>query len=259
MEMIPRERRVSFSEVEEVYFIPRRLSRELNTFLKKEKRFEAWREPLTRLCAGCDTIFIEICCQEDSSLEKEARQKGIVFFGVTQKIDVTYARTIWLLRQIIKRCPKVYIHISTPCTSGSKIRHLNFSKYPNSFSRWQMQFRMHRKIWSSIRKILSDPKSRKKSLISQEWPRDCDLFRELVYKRVQKEIGLNFSASVKRCCLDGVRKDWKFKTNHEGLSFNLMTGICRCSEPETARITVSGFYSQKVAQHILEAFTGVKD
>ena len=178
----------------------------MHTFLKKEKRFEPWRESLTMLFAGCDTAFIEICCQESSSLEEVTTRKGLAYFGVSQKIDLTYSRTIWLLRQIIQKCPKVYIHISTPCTSGSRIRHLNFVKYPNTFSRWQQQFRLHRKIWSGIRKVLCDVKSKKGTLVSQEWPKDCDLFKELVYLRVQKLVGLSHTAIVKRCCLDGIRK-----------------------------------------------------
>ncbi len=254
----PKEKRVSFSEKEEVFAIPRRLSKELNTFLKKEKRFEAWREPLTMMFAGCETVFIEICCQEGSSLEEEARRKGMAYFGVTQKIDVTYSRTIWLLRQVIRKAPKAYIHISSPCTSGSKIRYLNFSKYPNSFSKWQSQFRLHRKIWTAIRKTLKDFSKKEKVLISQEWPRDCDLFKELVYVRSQKQIDLIYSALVKRCCVDGIRKDWKFRTNNPELALNLTTPLCRCQSPEISRITASGFYSPKVAQHVIEAFLGVR-
>ena len=254
----PPEKKVRFSEQEEVFVIPRRLSKELNTFLKREKRFEPWREPLTMLFAGCEIAFIEICCQEGSSLEEVTRSKGMAYFGVTLKIDGTYSRTVWLLRQIIRKAPKVYIHISTPCTSGSKIRHLNFTKYPNSFSKWQSQFRLHRKIWTGIRKTLHDIHVKKHALVSQEWPKDCDLFGELVYLRSQKQIGLSCTAMVKRCCIDGVRKEWKFKTNHPELATNLMTPPCHCESPETFPISASGFYSQKVAQHIIEAFTNVK-
>ena len=252
------QKRVRFSEIEEVHAIPKRLPEALNTFLKKEKRFEPWRESLTMLFAGCDTAFIEICCQESSSLEEVTTRKGLAYFGVSQKIDLTYSRTIWLLRQIIQKCPKVYIHISTPCTSGSRIRHLNFVKYPNTFSRWQQQFRLHRKIWSGIRKVLCDVKSKKGTLVSQEWPKDCDLFKELVYLRVQKLVGLSHTAIVKRCCLDGIRKEWIFKANDRNLAVNLMTPFCRCERPEVSQITASGYYSKDVACHILDAFQGVK-
>ena len=99
---------------------------------------------------------------------------------------------------------------------------------------------------------------KKYALVSQEWPKDCDLFGELVYLRSQKQIGLSYTAMVKRCCIDGVRKEWKFKTNHPELAANLMTPPCHCESPETFPISASGFYSQKVAQHIIEAFTNVK-
>ena len=156
-----------------------------------------------------------------------------------------------IFQQIIKKAPsKVYIHISTPCTSGSKIRHLNFSKYPQSFPKSQSQFRLHRRIWTGIRKTLSDIHVKKNALTSQEWPKDCDLFGELVYRRSQQAIGLSHTAIVKRCCVDGVRKDCKFKTNNPELAVNLMTPPCLCANPGTSRIT-SGFYSEKVAQHVM--------
>ena len=131
-------------------------------------------------------------------------------------------------------------------------------KYPNTFSRWQQQFRLHRRVWSGIRKVLYDVKSRKRVLVSQEWPKGCDLFKGLVYLRTQKLVGLSHTAAVKRCCLDGIRKEWTFKANDHNLATNLMTPFCRCDSPEGTQITASGYYSKEVAHHILDAFQNVK-
>ena len=111
---------------------------------------------------------------------------------------------------------------------------------------------------TSLRTLLGERKSNKKVLISQEWLKDCDLFRERIYLSAKERIGLQFESTVKRCCLDGIFKIWRIMCNDEELAGNMYTPFCKCQDAEVGRITDSGFYSVPVARHILLAHLKVR-
>ena len=127
-----------------------------------------------------------------------------------------------------------------------------------SFQKWQQQFKSHKKTWTNLRALLGERKPNKRILISQEWPKDCDLFREQIYLSAKEKIGLEFESTVKRCCLDGIVKVWRIMCNNEELAGNMSTPICKCQEAEVGRITDSGFYSVPVARHVLLAHLKVR-
>ena len=96
---------------------------------------------------------------------------------------------------------------------------------------------------------------RPQTLISQEWPKNTELWIEKSYVRISRELGLTFSAQVDRHELDGWFKEWTFRCNNERLAQLLHV---KSSRPSTAydkpEITSSERYSIAVALHILSSF-----
>ena len=60
--------------------------------------------------------------------------------------------------------------------------------------------------------------SRSRIMITQEWPKSCDLWSDKVYQRIAHDLGLFYFSRVDRHGIDGIFKKWIFRCNRSDLS-----------------------------------------
>ena len=247
------ERHVRFSEVDHVMAIPpRHVPRRLETWLRKHPRMEAFRAPLAMLFAGVTKVVIEVCCQEGSSLYQVGMERGYAVFAITEKMDVCNPETAWVVQQVLKRVKVALVWVSTPCTSGCRLRYLHL-KRPAFLARWKEQVKLHRRMWSAIHRMLG--MCRATTVIAQEWPETSDLWQEPHYERIAHKLQLFYEQRLQACCLDGYHKVWRIKCTHAAFAERLKQKPCTCETVKRhASLKMSGFYSREVAGWILTAF-----
>ena len=71
-------------------------------------------------------VFIEVCCREDSAICRACQELGLQYIGISK--DMEKRSVISNLLETLKQLTpdKVYVHVSSPCTTGSPLR--NFSR-----------------------------------------------------------------------------------------------------------------------------------
>ena len=71
-------------------------------------------------------VFIEVCCRENSAICQACRDMGIQYIGISKDMEKrsVFSNLLETLKQM--KPAKVYVHVSSPCTSGSPLR--NFSR-----------------------------------------------------------------------------------------------------------------------------------
>ena len=74
-------------------------------------------------------LFVELCCSEGSALSLVTKQLGVKYVGVTH--DVQAPKVFLEVKRIVLDALEkgfwVHIHASTPCASGSPLKHLSAS------------------------------------------------------------------------------------------------------------------------------------
>lgn len=209
-----------------------------------------WHHVLGKWLNSGGVILVEICCVEDSALSRMCQDRGIPYLGFTIHHTIQEyggALKTVLHSRVSRRC-RVAIWISSPCTAGCRLRHIN------RYRRWRERYQEHVSIWKSIRKLELGALPAETVRIAREWPIGCDLKLDLPYVRCAREIGLLHGAVIRRCCLDGWRKTWEVVCNDAELAGALGTGTCACVNPKVPTITASGEYSLEVARHVVSAF-----
>jgi len=87
--------------------------------------FETCEGPLASLTKSFrNFVFIEVCWKSNSALSQEAKKKGMSYIGITDNME-----TVSVLKRVQKFLhkfgnPKVFVHASSPCASGSPSRYL---------------------------------------------------------------------------------------------------------------------------------------
>ena len=74
---------------------------------------------------GNGLVIVEVCCSRDSAMSRAAKRLGVHYVGIAERIE---SKAIYdeLLRYLDSLRPvKVFVHVSSPCTSGSPLRHLS--------------------------------------------------------------------------------------------------------------------------------------
>ena len=71
-------------------------------------------------------VFIEVCCRENSAICQACGDMGIQYIGISKDMEKrsVFSQLVETLKQM--KPGKVYVHVSSPCTSGSLLR--NFSR-----------------------------------------------------------------------------------------------------------------------------------
>ena len=166
-----------------------------------------------------------------------------------------------LLCLLKRNPPKIYIHVSSPCTAGCSFRFKNWHK-PKFRHRWREQMKKHVAYWKALGKLLQN--HCQDVLLTQEWPKTCGLWKEETYQRVKKSLGLSFGREVDRCSFDLIYKRWWFACNRSEWC-EIFSGK-RCDKnhghvaPESLEAT--GFYPTKLgralraAKRVLEVAVG---
>ena len=74
---------------------------------------------------GKGLVIVEVCCSRDSAMSRAAKRLGVHYVGIAERME---SKAIFdeLLRHLDSLRPvKVFVHVSSPCTSGSPLRHLS--------------------------------------------------------------------------------------------------------------------------------------
>ena len=78
-------------------------------------------------------VFVEVCCERGSALACEAKRLGIPYMGITQDMESESTQTAVSQYLNQYRDPKkVFVHVSSPCASGSPLRHFKGNNEPTS-------------------------------------------------------------------------------------------------------------------------------
>ena len=78
-------------------------------------------------------VFVEVCCERGSALACEAKRLGIPYMGITQDMESKSTQTAVSQYLNQYRDPKkVFVHVSSPCASGSPLRHFKGNDEPAS-------------------------------------------------------------------------------------------------------------------------------
>ena len=88
-----------------------------------------------RVAQNCvELVVVELFCQEESALCVGAKRLDIPYVGITEKINFCAEQTQCFLKELFSVLQsglktKVYCHVSTPCTTGCRLRHRGWRKY----------------------------------------------------------------------------------------------------------------------------------
>ena len=69
-------------------------------------------------------VFVEVCCKQDSAVSRACKKHGLVYVGITH--DMEKPQVFQGLVKTLKGLEpcKVFVHVSSPCSSGSPLKNL---------------------------------------------------------------------------------------------------------------------------------------
>ena len=203
-------------------------------------------------------LVIELFCGPESAISQACRRAGVAYIGITasenfvdQNTQEFLAETLSVLKS--RYCTRIYVHIATPCTAGCSWRHYNLRK-PGFKKKWHAKLREHQRNWKLLGALLGPYAKETALLVTQEWPKTSALWKEEVFLKIQKRLGLSFGKVVDRCSFDGVYKKWYFCSNHEK-----WVELFKCSPCDGMHTHVecslyeSGFYPTKLGRALVTA------
>ena len=88
-------------------------------------------------------LVVELFCARDSALCTACKREKVAYIGITQEEDFLSKGTQLFLGEVLlcllkRNPPKIYIHVSSPCTAGCSFRFKNWHK-PKFRHRWREQ------------------------------------------------------------------------------------------------------------------------
>ena len=203
-------------------------------------------------------LVIELFCGPESAISQACRRAGVAYIGITAAENFVDPNTQEFLAETLsvlksRYCTRIYVHIATPCTAGCSWRHYNLRK-PGFKKKWQAKLREHQRNWKLLGALLGPYAKETALLVTQEWPKTSALWKEEVFLKIQKRLGLSFGKVVDRCSFDGVYKKWYFCSNHEK-----WVELFKCSPCDGMHTHVecslyeSGFYPTKLGRALVTA------
>ena len=253
-------KRVSFSEEPQICAVQsRKLPRRWNRFMNQYPQFEQFREQIALGFAGVP-IFLELCCRKMSTFETYLRNRPVVHIGIDESLDIRKKETQLFVREVLKVSQKgTTVWISTPCTAGCQLRHLNLTK-EGYHEKWQKHFILHQQLWRGVFAALKDFDA-SVTLLVQEWPEYNSLWSDNTYRKIAEKLGMvRGNLKVKRCCFDGIMKVWEIASNSSDfLEFcQKMVPSCSCNvKSHTIPYEETGYYSSEVCKffwNVVERF-----
>ena len=74
---------------------------------------------------GKGLVIVEICCSRNSAMSRAAKRLGVHYVGIAERMESRSVQNELLQYLDSLRPVKVFVHVSSPCTSGSPLRHLS--------------------------------------------------------------------------------------------------------------------------------------
>ena len=199
-------------------------------------------------------LLVELCCSEGSALNVVTKRLGVRYVGVTQEVQSpqVFSEGKRIILDSSEKGFWVHIHASTPCSSGSPLKHLS-EGLTDSDLEWSS-------IISSVGKYfdLGHSKSFELPFHNQIWNRDET--KKLVVK--QK---MSHSCQVFLCQMGCTSKGGKpigkslcFVSTHFPFvkTLHKMFGLCTCQEHAAfseINYTETAFYPQCLARALIRA------
>ena len=203
-------------------------------------------------------LVIELFCGPESAISQACKRSGVAYIGITEAENFVdphtqefLAETLLVLKSRFRT--SIYVHIATPCTAGCSWRHYNLKK-PGFRKKWQRKLQEHQRNWKLLGALLGPYAKEPGLLVTQEWPKTSALWKEEVFLKIKKRLGLSFGKVVDRCSFDGVYKKWYFCCNHEK-----WLELFKCSPCDKVHTHVecslyeSGFYPMKLGRALVTA------
>ena len=205
---------------------------------------------------GQEMAFIEVCCSENSALRQACKVARMPYVGITKNMQerrvLDEVKAFVELQRNSGRW--LHVHLSTPCSSGSPLKHLNQKRDQTEADKdWHS-------IIGSAEAYLNLGDSR-----SFELPKHNQIWQRSETQRILEHCGLNYDAEVALCQTglvndDGtpIGKRLKFFSTSPCFA-NLLTrkfGACSCqyhAEFNTVNWHSTGYYSKTLAKAILAA------
>ena len=212
--------------------------------------FEVMSGPLLSLTdLGKRCLFVELCCRQDSRISQVCQE--VSYCGVTSAMEKEKT-FVELQKQIGQLKPlKVFVHVSSPCSSGSPLRNFSGSVCDSD---WQW-FEMFPKVLKYLK--LGDESSFELPWYNRIWTYD-------LCKRTLKEAKHAFDTPV-RLCKTGlassngkpVGKTLCFTSTSKKFTEKLYRsfGICKChvhAAFQETDWTQTAFYNKKLAKAIVQ-------
>ncbi|CAE7483352.1 unnamed protein product, partial [Symbiodinium sp. CCMP2592] len=154
--------------------------------------FESLSGPLASLCNHEKRLgMVEVCCRPQSSVQGACRRVGMSYVGVTENMqsDSVFKEVRRYLLNFA--CDCVFVHVSTPCSSGSYLR--RFSGGSSSKSDWEWF-----EVFPCVLKYLKLGKHS-----SFELPWNNEIWQHDLCQKVLKKAGHTFDVPV-RLCMTGL-------------------------------------------------------
>ena len=225
----------------------------------------SWKDEAYRVASGEATmVVLELCCEEESAIAQACkRERDIAYFGITKKLDLLSREASLLLKGILEKMASneriyVYAHLSTPCSAGSGLRHLRFSKDVKNRARWRASLEVHKKSWRRIRAVFQDYAGHERLLLSHEWPKGSGLWGETVYKSTAKRLGLEHECLVDRCCFEEagnrILKHWWFVSSDSSFIWTLSSCVCPGNHEHASAtsIAATGVYPEGLGRFLVK-------
>ena len=203
-----------------------------------------------------EIAMFEICCAEHSSLRAACERFGIPYLGVSANMQTKRVHDMFLKR--VHQCNDSkcwkHVHVSTPCTFGSPLRHfhcdeneveseetwrevmVHVTKYLKHSSSCSFELPTHNAIWKKeeTKKVLAENKLR----------HECDVF--LCQTGMWGSDGKAVGKSLKFC------SDSFAFCQHVRKKF----GTCNCVEHSglsSVSFKKTGFYTDKLAESLVRS------
>ena len=195
-------------------------------------------------------VLVEVCCRKQSNIMLACRRRGVNYVGVTENMQSD--RVFKDVRNYLKNFgqDRVFVHVSTPCSSGSPLRRLH--GHITTEADWE---------WFEIfPRVLRYLRLGKHS--SFELPWNNEIWRHALCQKVLRQAGHAFEMPVKLCMTGLVSK--RGEPIGKVLGFSSSTRVftlalecfstCQCAQHAPMNQTCwteTGFYTPKLAEAIV--------
>ena len=194
---------------------------------------------------GQEMAFIEVCCSENSSLRQACKVARMPYLGITKNMQERRVLDEVKAFVVVQRnCGRwLHVHCSTPCSSGSPLKHWNQKRDQTEADRdWHS-------IIGSAEAYLTLGDSR-----SFELPKHNQIWQRPETQRILERCGLNYDAEVALCQtgLWSMMREHRLESVWNSLQHLLALQICsqRSLEPVHADFMRNSTPSIGIAQAI---------